>query len=271
MRVITRHIDHPSRSDVYRVYAFGDLHLGNIHSNETALRALVKRIEADDNAYWIGMGDYCDFINLHDPRFDPRDIPGWLMGGDELADIARAESDHIANILAPIKTKCLGLIAGNHEEKLLQHSECDAYSRLVEALADGKHDHRLDHRGIVSLVFSRQGGGGMTVNLYATHGSTSGRTQGAAANNLSNLMAQVDNIDVVLQAHLHKGQHLQMAKFRPARNKTRAVTIHGITIPPMVVDMRYAESKDYAAVSEGYAVITIDHDKRRISAALEAV
>jgi hypothetical protein len=174
-------------------------------------------------------------------------------------------------ILAPIKAKCLGLVSGNHEEKLLQHSECDAYGRLIESLADGKQDHRLEHRGIVSMIFSRQGGGSLTVNLYATHGSTSGRTQGAAANNLSNLMAQVDNIDVVIQAHLHRGQHLQMAKFRPARNRTRVVTIHGITIPPMCGEMRYSESKDYGAVSQGYAVITIDHDKRKITASLESV
>ena len=271
MRVITRHIDHDSRSDLFRIYAFGDIHLGNINANDMALRTLAKRIEADENAYWIGMGDYCDFINIHDPRWDPRELPNWLLGGDQLADIARTEGDYIGGILEPIKGKCLALIAGNHEDKILQHSEADVYSRLIDRLADGKHEHRLDHRGLVSLVFSRQGGGGQTVTLYATHGSAGGRTQGGAANVLSNLLAQVDNVDVVLTAHLHKGQHLQLAKFRPGRGKTRAVTIHGITIPPMVSDMRYAESKDYAAVSEGYAVITIDHDKRKVSAGLETV
>ena len=271
MRVITRHIDHQSRSDVFRIYAFGDLHLGNANANESALKALVKLIGADDNGYWIGMGDYADFINIRDPRFEPRDLAGWLLGGDELADIARTECDYITALLAPIREKCIGLIAGNHEEKILQHSECDVYSRIVEALADGKNEHRLDHRGIVSLVFSRLGGSKMTVNIYATHGSIGGRSQGGASNALNNLMAQVDNVDVVLQAHLHKGQHLQLAKFRPARSRTRAVTIHGITIPPMIADMRYAESKDYAATSEGYAVITIDHNRRRVSAALETV
>lgn len=271
MRVITRHIDHQSRSDVFTIYAVGDIHLGNVHANEAAMRAIIRDIEADDNAYWIGMGDYADFINLHDPRYDPRDLAGWLMGGDQLADIARSECDYIVRHFEPIKAKCLGLIAGNHEEKILQHSECDVYARLIEALADGKHEHRLDHRGIISLVFSRQGGGTQTVNIYATHGSIGGRSQGGAANNLGALLAQVDNVDVVIQAHLHKGQHLQLAKFRPSRGHTRAVTVHGITIPPLVSDMRYAESKDYAATSEGYATITVNHDKRRVSAALHTV
>jgi len=271
MKVITRHIDHESRSDIFRVYAFGDLHLGNVNANEVALRALIKQIAADDNAYWIGMGDYCDFINIHDPRWDPRDLPGWLMNGEQLADIARAEGDYIAMLLEPIKGKCLALCSGNHEEKILAHSENDVYAKLVEKLADGKHEHRLDHRGLVSLIFSRQGGGSQTVTFYCTHGSAGGRTQGGAAASLDKLLAQVDNVDVVITAHVHKGQHLQMAKFRPGRGKTRAVTIHGITIPPLVSDMRYAESKDYAATSEGYAVVTIDHDKRKVSASLEAV
>jgi hypothetical protein len=271
VKVITRHIDHDSRSDIFRIYAFGDLHLGNANANDMALRILVKQIAADDHALWVGMGDYCDFINIHDPRWDPRDLPGWLMGGEQLADIARTEGDYIAAILKPIKDKCLGLIAGNHEEKILQHSENDVYAKLVERLADGKNEHRLDHRGIISLIFSRQGGGSQTVTLYCTHGSAGGRTQGGAAASLDRLLAQVDNVDVVLTAHLHKGQHLQMAKFRPGRAHTRAVTIHGITIPPMVSDMRYAESKDYAATSEGYAVITVDHNKRKVSATLETV
>lgn len=271
MRVITRRIDHSSRSDVFRIYVFGDTHFGNANSNEQAVKALVKQIQADDHALWIGMGDICDFINIHDPRWDPREMPSWLMGGDQLADIARTECDYAIALLAPIKEKCLGLISGNHEDKILQHSECDVYSRLIEALADGQHEHRLDHRGLISLILSRQGGSKVTVNIYATHGSLGGRTQGGASNALNNLMAQVDNVDVVLQAHLHKGQHLQLAKFRPARNCTRVVTVHGITIPPMVADMRYAESKDYAATSEGYAIITIDHTRRRIGAALEMV
>ena len=271
MRVITRHIDYQSRSDIFTIYIFGDLHLGNVNANEAALRALVKQIAADDNAYWLGMGDYADFINLHDPRWDPRDLPSWLMGGDQLADIARTEGDYIGMTLEPIKGKCLALIAGNHEERILQHSECDVYAKLIERLADGAHEHRLDHRGLVSLIFSRQGGSSQTVTLYATHGSASGRTQGAAANNLSALLAQVDNVDAVVQAHLHKGQLLQLAKFRPGRNRTRAVTIYGITIPPLISDMRYAESKDYAPVSEGYAVLTINPDKHKIAARLETV
>lgn len=271
MRVITRRIDHSSRSDVFKVYVFGDTHFGNANSNEQAVKALVKQIQADDYALWIGMGDICDFINIHDPRWDPREMPSWLMGGDQLADIARTECDYAVALLAPIKEKCLGLISGNHEDKILQHSECDVYSRLIEALADGQHEHRLDHRGLISLILSRQGGSKVTVNIYATHGSLGGRTQGGAANSLSNLLAQVDDVDVVLQGHLHKGQLLQMAKFRPARYRTRNVTIYGITVPPMVNDMRYAESKDYAAVSEGYAVITIIPEQHKVSASLEAV
>ena len=271
MRCITRHIEGDSRADTYRIYALADMHLGNVHSNERALKTVVKEIEADDSALWIGLGDYCEFINMHDPRFDPRELPGWLMGGDQLADIARTECNYAAMILAPIKDKCIGLCSGNHEDAILRHSECDVYARLIEALADGKHEHRLDHRGIVSLVFNRLGKSSMVLTIMATHGSAGGRTQGSVTNRLADLIGQVDGIDLVLQGHAHKGQHVQAAKFRPGRYTTRQVTIHGVTVPAMCADMRYAESKDCSATSEGYAVITITPDKRRIGVGLHAV
>ncbi len=68
MRCITRHTDYESRTDTFRLIVLSDLHCGNIHSNDKAIRTLVREIADDPFCYWIGLGDYCECINIHDPR-----------------------------------------------------------------------------------------------------------------------------------------------------------------------------------------------------------
>lgn len=264
MRLITRRTVYESRSDTFTLIPIGDVHLGNLHADERTLRQIVRRIEADEHAYWIGLGDYCEFINMRDPRFDPRELVGWLMNGESLADIGRAESARFAEILKPVAHRCLGLVEGNHEATILRHSETDVYSVIVEALADPQHEHRLDHRGMVMWRFTRAGGSTWTMTILASHGSGGGQSAGAVSNRLRNLVDMVDGVDLVLMGHMHAPDDRPFAKFRPGRNKVDIRTVRAVSIPALCGDMAYAESKDMRPVPTGWCEITIHPDAQRI-------
>ena len=60
-----------SRSDTFTLVPIGDVHIGNAACDEARLRRVVDRIAADEWSYWVGLGDYCDFINMQDKRFSP--------------------------------------------------------------------------------------------------------------------------------------------------------------------------------------------------------
>jgi len=263
VRCITRHTGYESRSDVFRLYCITDIHLGNLGSNEGLLKELAKKIEADPFAYWIGLGDYCDFINLHDPRFDPRELVGWLCGGEALADIGRAEVRRFLSIMSPIADKCLGLCEGNHESAILRHSETDVYSSIVEGLM-AKDEHRLDHRGFVSWRFSRQGGSTWTMRILASHGSGGGASKGNAGNKLGKLAEQVDGVDAILMGHLHDPDYKPMAKMRTGRRQSEMATIHAISCPSLCSDMRYANDKDLPALPVGYAMLQIRPNDKQV-------
>ena len=263
MRCITRHTGYESRSDVFRLYCITDVHLGNLGSNEGLLKELAKKIEADPFAYWIGLGDYCDFINLHDPRFDPRELASWLMGGEELADIGRAEVRRFVDIMRPVADKCLGLCEGNHESKFLQHSEADVYAAIVDGL-QSTDAHRLDHRGFISWRFSRQGGSTWTLRILASHGSGGGSSKGNAANKAGKLAEMADGVDVILMGHLHAPSHTPISKLRPGRTKAERTTIHTVSCPALCGDMKYADDKDLPAMPVGYAMLQIRPNDKQV-------
>ena len=269
MRCVERRTTYPSRADTFRLYMIGDLHLGNRGARERQLRRLVEdEIAPDPNAYWIGMGDYCDYVNMGDPRFDPTELAGWLYAdrGASLADIGRAETRRFVEIVEPIKGRCLALVSGNHEDMIGYHSETDVYSTIIEALADGANEHRLDHRGFISWRFKRgDGGGTWTLRIHATHGSNGGRKAGSTANRLGDIAGGIDGVDVVMQGHTHRAMYDPIAKFRPGSKSSETVIVHCINIPAMCDDMRYADRKDYSAVPTGYTVLEVTPDKRRVS------
>ena len=256
MRYITRRIEYASTNDVFRVKVIADTHLGNLHSDEKQLKEIVKEIKDDPLCYWIHLGDVCEFINLHDPRFDPQELVSWMIGRDQLSDIARAEADHALSIFQPIADKCLGICEGNHEESIRGHSECDVYGRFIEGMIVKGQEHRLDHRGVISLRFRRQTGNGVAFHIFCTHGSGGGFSGGAAALKLAELLSQWNGIDAILMGHHHVADYKPMSVWVPGETSVRQTIIHAISVPPLCGDMAYADKRDRRPVPTGHAELT---------------
>ena len=46
----------------YKLYCISDIHAGTIHCVEDRIKAKVAQIEKERNSFWIGLGDYGEFI-----------------------------------------------------------------------------------------------------------------------------------------------------------------------------------------------------------------
>lgn len=270
MRVIRRNTTYASRSDAFRLYILADLHLGNRECREDAVAQIVAEIAQDDHAYWMILGDCCDFINLRDPRRDVDELADWMLGREQMRDIGRAEVKRFLDIFAPIRHKCLAVLSGNHEESYVHHTEADVYSALVEGLAD-ENEHRLDHRGFVQWRFDRQGANHWTYSIYATHGSGSGQSAGAVRGRLKAMYDHVDGADLVLMGHYHQADHAQFSRYRPVGRKVARVTANALAVPALCEEMAYADRKDYGPGAVGYGLVTIWPFRRRAEAQLKSV
>ena len=104
MKVIVREFYNVSRSDEFVLLPVGDVHIGSAACDEERLAQNVKRIAEHDNFYWLGMGDYCEYINRSDPRFSTKCLANWV-GINELDDLAKAQSVRFREQVQPIAAR----------------------------------------------------------------------------------------------------------------------------------------------------------------------
>lgn len=212
MFVLRREFYNVSRSDKFRIVPLGDIHIGAAACDERLLDRVVSRIAGDEECYWVGMGDYCEFIPVSDRRrFDASTLAKWVQVQD-LGDLAAVQKQRFLDKIKPIAGKCLGLVKGNHEDFIRRYYERDIYAEIVcgvKEMAGLKASDRLalGTYGWIRLMFYRTKqkstkGGARTIKFNVHHGFVGGRMAGAKALNMQRWLWTHD-ADVVLFGHSH--------------------------------------------------------------------
>jgi len=207
MRVIRREFNSISRSDVFTIVPIGDIHIGSASCDESRLRQTIDRVKADDRCYWLGMGDYAEWINRNDPRFEPGSLAKWLTMAD-LVDLSKAQKDRFLELVRPIAHKCLALVEGNHELTIKRKTERDIFSEIVTGVKGAGKLEDIDLLGLgiygwLQLIFRRSKEGATTmfdINLH--HGFVGGRLAGAKALNMQRWLWAHD-CDIAIFGHSH--------------------------------------------------------------------
>lgn len=211
MRVLTHEFYGWTRTDRMEIVPIGDIHIGNRVCREDRLRGTVKFIAEDPSRRWIGTGDYCEFIQRKDPRFDPETLAEWITVRD-LGDLPRAQLNHFLGIIKPIAGQCLGLLAGNHEAAIYRHYERDIYSDIVVGVKrlggfDPDHDLGLGYNGWLRLKYyrSKKGerkAGVRKIDISLHHGFVGGKLAGAKALNMQRWLWSHE-CDLAIFGHSH--------------------------------------------------------------------
>jgi hypothetical protein len=243
MEVNSVTIPYEHRGQVFTIYPIGDIHAGTRQCDEGLLDSVIARVKADPYARWFGLGDYCDFINMHDKRFDLRNLSPWLLKAvadaplktrDERSaaalSIASMQVKRVAARLEVIKDKCLGLTVGNHEEAIrLAYDDPAGY-----ALAQILGVPNLGYCSYNKVTFRRNGGGGSSLVVYIHHGYFASRLMGAIKLNLGRLLDAHPEADVVLVGHAHQrdaypkvAPHICWGKAKPFGVRRRYAILSG--------------------------------------------
>lgn len=212
-RAVTLQI--PFRDSV-SVYPLGDIHLGAGECDEELLARTVAAIQVDPHAYWIGMGDYIDAINMRDPRFEAGGLAPWLYSPLGMSDIIGAQLERLVDrYLGKIAHKCLGLVYGNHEAKAAKYSERNIAGEIAARLRGKRGDNdntlMLGYEGWV-LISARKAVKAKNpptlgrLKIYAHHGAGAASTRGGKLNRLVKAMTP-QAADLVLMGHVHHQTH----------------------------------------------------------------
>ncbi len=185
-----------SDSNFY-LYAIGDIHAGTIHCVEDHIKRKVDEIRQRKNTYWIGMGDYAEWITPKDKRFDPnlKSIAEWV----EPDNIAHCQTEWLTKLFEPIKKKCVGLLYGNHENSIRIYN----HDNVIKNLCDNLGVDNLGFSCFLRLFFRRENSTEAHIVKGAfTHGSSGAITEGAKLMALMRFMKSFE-ADIYGYGHIH--------------------------------------------------------------------
>jgi hypothetical protein len=203
------------------IWFIGDLHVGNKGFDERDLKTVIKKVKDDEHARWFAMGDLAECINLNDPRFKLENIPAVFH--QHLENLPQVQVNYVCDLLEPIKNQCIGFHAGNHEEKILQHSK--------------SIDPMFDYRILFPVITADlgRGDGGTRINfkdgvhsnvikVFTTHGYSSATTEGAKLNCLKKLAIGFPDFHIYAMGHVHSlGVHQDPALDIPERGDLKLI------------------------------------------------
>jgi len=273
---------YPSRSDVIELHNIADIHFGNKACHVRRCREDIAAIAEDPYAFWIGGGDYAEYIGPHDKRFDASCVADLDMS--DFGSLGWALSHKVYDLFHPIAHKGLGLLIGNHEWKYFSNTD---QGHMHGWLCDRLGLPNLGYCCFVDVVFVRtprikvpmltrtcpahgKGSDRFRVRIVAHHGFGSARTPGGKINKIREALNAFD-CDVAFLAHMHdrkadrkttitlRGKHIV--------ERSQVGVISGSYLRTYAEGVStYGEQKLYPPVTFGPASVRIRPFKREIKA-----
>jgi predicted phosphodiesterase len=273
-----QYIQYPSRTSMFKIWNLADLHVGAKSCAVDWIRKDIKEIRDDPYSFWIGGGDYAEYIGKGDKRFDCDAVADWITIPD-LGRLGKVLVTEVRDLLDPIKDKCLGLLFGNHEKSYQKWQEQEhLHSWLCEELGV----KNLGYSAFLDVVFLRNGkqpkiiekvtgvGTAQRFRFFVHHGAGFAVTPGGKLNRLIRFMNYFD-ADIFFLGHVHDQQGRREVQVGANSDCTKLITktklgvISGSYLKTYEQGVTtYGEQKGYAPTVLGSAVVTIIPDKREV-------
>lgn len=150
----------------------------------------------DNDCYWIGMGDYIDFVSPSN-RSKLRSSQLYDSALDVIDQAAAKLNDDLLDVLSPTKGRWLGMLQGHHYHEFQNGITSD------EILCQALNTTFLGDCCMVRLTFRDSNKHRIACTIWAHHGAGSASTPGAAMNKLDVISRGFD-ADIFLMAHVHQ-------------------------------------------------------------------
>ena len=280
-----KYVWHSSRSDQFKLVYFSDIHWLAKACAEKEVRKQIAEILADPNTFWIGGGDYGEFIGFGDAkRFDPDAVAEHVTVQD-LARLGKVTYTQIRDLFRPIAHKCLGLIVGNHEKQYMRRQQQeDLHGWLCTELgvADLGYSCFMDivfqQVRVKKPVLSPVSAAGdprclkrtSEFRVFCHHGAGAAQTKGGKINRLVAFMRNFE-ADIFFMGHVHDQMGARLtplcadADCTKIRNRTRLGVVSGSYLKTYAQGVTsYGEQKGYEPVTLGAAWVKINPETREM-------
>ena len=192
MKVIS--LELPSDLKQIELVCISDSHIGDPYADEQKLMAQIRYVENTPNCFCIINGDVMNNATKSSRSDSYTEVLS------PIEQMVKA-----ATLLRPVADKCLAFTQGNHERRTARESGVDL-SRII-ARELGIEDKYSEGMAYIFLRFGEQNSHRerrkVPYTILVTHGTGGGRTVGAKANRLAELVSIAD-ADIYLYGHTHQ-------------------------------------------------------------------
>jgi hypothetical protein len=223
------------------IYPIVCWHIGAAQSDEKFILEHIKRIEEDDNAKVVYLGDGGECVT----KLSKGDLYGQLLNPQQQHDV-------LVEVLQPIKEKLLFGVRGNHGHRIYKETGLDFDANLC---------HRLGIPYLGVATFANITVNRSTYDLYFHHGIDSGVTAQAKVSQAEQFVKFID-ADALFTAHSHYAAELMPALIQSADNHNNRVEtkLRKQYICGSCYDSRtgYAEDKGYSPLIPAQISVSFD-------------
>ena len=222
------------------VVNLGDIHRGNNNCDTKLLKKIIATIKDTESMYWISTGDLLETA-----------IKSSKSSCYE-ASTPEEELDALSFELEPIRHKCLGFVASNHQNRIKK----EVGLSLDKVLADRAKIPFLGIFAVIKVVC------GKAAYFIAMHHGVGGGTDGNKVNRAMKLAQNCLGADVYMTGHTHSFSYVQDVQTvidRKRDNLQTFSTHHVTTGHYLQYEGSYAEDMGLKAKPCGSAMITLGY------------
>lgn len=237
------------------IVPIADLHIGDPASQEHVIKSLIDDVLNTENRYTILIGDLMNTA-----------IAG--SKSDFYSETLKPSQQlqRCYNLLYPIKDKILGIVSGNHEERISRSVGVDMTQLLATEL--GLEELYSDTSALIFIKFGmrKDKQRPMQYSIYVNHGHGGGRRPGGKINGLADFGSIID-ADCFIIGHTHLPASFKDQAFRVIPQSGSAVLRERLFVnTASALDYSgYGNRQGYQPVSNSYPVITFDNEKQHMT------
>jgi len=236
------------------IYLAGDTHYPR--GKRSKFLQVVNKIENDNNALMIGLGDWIEGIAHTDPRYHPEETGDIVRLADKNINMLDVQWDMFENDIQKISNKILGLHSGNHGGNLVKRYNMNILRSICK-----RNDMEYLDDGIAVFEFTS---GDNVIKMMTTHGIGGGLTPGYTYNKLDRYADIFADMDVVAAGHTHKlGVNLAIAPVQIKNGEMKQKVQYHCSCGSFLCNYlknqsSYGEKNLYQPLPMGYVLIELD-------------
>lgn len=200
MRYLTKAVDYKLGEPV-RLVLFSDLHVGSAGFAKNHFKKFLSSAMDHPNAWALGIGDQLDCIVPSDTkRFEVSAIAPHYLSSEHPGEILDLQKEELISILAPYKTRILGLLMGNHCQNITKRYGTNIHRQICKEL----ETENLGYSCLLLLKLRDNATRTRSYVIFAHHGYGGGTvSEGYSVTKFSRFIYSYD-ADLYVTAHDHQ-------------------------------------------------------------------